>query len=407
MLLTALCHAVFVVSLLPTRVLGNDGDDDDDSVTFEFTDCALACIDAAGFDTGSEDEQKTLCVASRDGLLEVVEACMLSTCSDGLAYVDQDLLTPMQTGCKELEKPVSDQEIEEAEAAAVVILATASILVQAPSTSAQSILEAETSTQIAPTPVAQSTLSTEMTTVVAISTVSSLTQSPDLTTTAVLPSEPAPTSVEQSTPSAKLTTEVAISTQLTPTTMSSTVQSSSTSSIVSQTATSLAQAAVQPSVGQDANGQFQATGTPATTWAVTSTVSAEGRTTKSTTSSTEVPKKHGASTTTSSSSLSGDHMSASSSMTASSTGDDSLEMETATPTAYTGTIFTFVTSIAANTGSIYSSPTSSSGSSSSTSTSENGIGGGSPFSTSAAASKQHTCGLAALFAAMGAISLMV
>ncbi|KAL1865487.1 hypothetical protein Daus18300_007132 [Diaporthe australafricana] len=126
MLPTTLRNALLsVAALLPTHVLADD-DDSSDVVTFQFSACAGTCLAKTGYSMDGEDNQKDMCKASRDGLLEAIMACMVSQCIEDLSAVDANLLQPMQAGCKELEKPVSDDEIgDAASAAANIIQATA------------------------------------------------------------------------------------------------------------------------------------------------------------------------------------------------------------------------------------------------------------------------------------------
>lgn len=390
----ALRTALFLTAaLLPTRVLGDDRGDD--NVSFQFTVCALACIEATGYNTYSEDEQKDLCVAARQGLLEIVEQCMLLTCSDGLPDVDQDLLTPMQTGCEIIEKPVSDQDIEEAEAAASSFVMSASPSppeAQGPATPGPTTTTAqETSTLIPYTSgSAQSTVQVDTGTQVPTATsVAPSSPSAESTTATVLPAELAPTSVEQSTSSAGITTEVTVPTDLIPATTSTAIQSSATSLTVGQTATISLQSTPQTSVSEPTSGRTEATSTSATNSAI-----------KGLLSSTIILHEVATNSATSASFSRNGETSTVPSTTASSTDDDSLVMETGTPTTYTGTLFGFATS---TTTSSVSSPSSSSDSS----TTQDGIGGGSPFSTSNAAFKEHAYGLATLFAVIAMLLLVM
>lgn len=109
--------------LLPAHVLA----DDDDVVTFQFSACVSTCLGKTGYSMDGEDNQKEMCKASREGLLEAIIACTVSNCLEDLAAVESTLLQPMQTGCKELEKPVSDDEIEDAASAAADIQFTLAI----------------------------------------------------------------------------------------------------------------------------------------------------------------------------------------------------------------------------------------------------------------------------------------
>lgn len=124
MLPTTLRNALLTAAaFLPAQVLADD-DDSSDIVTFQFSGCVSTCLGKTGYSMDGEDNQKEMCKASRDGLLEAIIACTVSDCLEELAAVDANLLQPMQTGCKELEKPVSDDEIEDAARAVVNIQAT-------------------------------------------------------------------------------------------------------------------------------------------------------------------------------------------------------------------------------------------------------------------------------------------
>lgn len=124
MLPTTLRNALLSIAVfLPAHVLADD-DDSSDIVTFQFSACVSTCLGATGYSMDGEDNQKEMCKASRDGLLEAITACLVSDCLEELVAVDANLLQPMQTGCKELEKPVSDDEIEDAANAAANIQAT-------------------------------------------------------------------------------------------------------------------------------------------------------------------------------------------------------------------------------------------------------------------------------------------
>ncbi|KAG8164927.1 hypothetical protein KVR01_005202 [Diaporthe batatas] len=132
--------------VLPTHVLA-DGDVSSSAVTFQFSACVSTCLGSSGYSIDGEDNQKEMCKASRDGLLEAIIACAVSNCVGELVSVEATLLQPMQAGCKELEKPVSDDEIEAAVGAALDIQATLAISTSA-SASATST-SSTSSTQLA------------------------------------------------------------------------------------------------------------------------------------------------------------------------------------------------------------------------------------------------------------------
>ncbi|KAK7714063.1 hypothetical protein SLS64_004160 [Diaporthe eres] len=127
-----------IAVFLPAHVLADD-DDGSDIVTFQFSACVSTCLGATGYSMDGEDNQKEMCKASRDGLLEAIIACTVSDCVEELVALDSNLLQPMQTGCKELEKPVSDDEIEDAANAAVNIQATLAASTSTSTTSSSSI----------------------------------------------------------------------------------------------------------------------------------------------------------------------------------------------------------------------------------------------------------------------------
>lgn len=138
MLPTTLRNALLTAAVfLPAHVLADD-DDSSDIVTFQFSGCVSTCLGKTGYSMDGEDNQKEMCKASRDGLLEAIIACTVSDCLEELAAVDANLLQPMQTGCKELEKPVSDDEIEDAASAAVNIQATLAATTSTSTTSSDS-----------------------------------------------------------------------------------------------------------------------------------------------------------------------------------------------------------------------------------------------------------------------------
>lgn len=139
MLPTTLRNALLSIAVfLPAHVLADD-DDGSDIVMFQFSACVSTCLGATGYSMDGEDNQKEMCKASRDGLLEAIIACTVSDCVEELVALDSNLLQPMQTGCKELEKPVSDDEIEDAANAAVNIQATLAASTSTSTTSSSSI----------------------------------------------------------------------------------------------------------------------------------------------------------------------------------------------------------------------------------------------------------------------------
>ncbi|KAG6362937.1 hypothetical protein INS49_008032 [Diaporthe citri] len=139
MLPTTLRNALLSIGVfLPGHVLADD-DDGSDIVTFQFSTCVSTCLGSTGYSMDGEDNQKEMCKASRDGLLEAITACTASNCVEELVALDSNLLQPMQTGCKELEKPVSDDEIEDAANAAVYIQATLAASTSTSTTSSSSI----------------------------------------------------------------------------------------------------------------------------------------------------------------------------------------------------------------------------------------------------------------------------
>ncbi|ROW18346.1 hypothetical protein VPNG_00301 [Cytospora leucostoma] len=154
-----------VAILLPAHVLA---DDEDDSVTFGFSDCVSTCVATTGYSTNGEANQKVMCTATRDGLLEAVMACMVSNCSGGLSNVASDLLEPMETGCKELEMPIDVEDTQEAasvaasiEAAAVVtssIITTASTSIEVLQTISTTMTETPIPISTTPTPEVQTSL---------------------------------------------------------------------------------------------------------------------------------------------------------------------------------------------------------------------------------------------------------
>lgn len=140
MLPTTLRNALLSIAIfLPAHVLADD-DDSSDIVTFQFSACVSTCLGTTGYSMDGEDNQKEMCKASRDGLLEAIIACTVSSCVEELVALDTNLLQPMQTGCKELEKPVSDDEIADAANAAVNIQATLGASTSTSTTSSTSIV---------------------------------------------------------------------------------------------------------------------------------------------------------------------------------------------------------------------------------------------------------------------------
>lgn len=144
MLPTTLRNALLSIAVfLPAHVLADD-DDSSDVVTFQFSACVSTCLGNTGYSMDGEDNQKEMCKASRDGLLEAIIACTVSNCLEDLAAIESTLLQPMQTGCKELEKPVSDDEIEDAANAAVNIQITLAASTSTSTTSSSSTEPAAT-----------------------------------------------------------------------------------------------------------------------------------------------------------------------------------------------------------------------------------------------------------------------
>lgn len=140
MLPTTLRNALLSIAVfLPAHVLADD-DDSSDIFTFQFSACVSTCLGTTGYSMDGEDNQKEMCKASRDGLLEAIIACTVSNCVEELIALDTNLLQPMQTGCKELEKPVSDDEIADAANAAVNIQATLAASTSPSTTSSSSIV---------------------------------------------------------------------------------------------------------------------------------------------------------------------------------------------------------------------------------------------------------------------------
>ena len=149
MLPTTLRNALLsIAALLPAHVLADD-DDSSDVVTFQFSACVSTCLGTTGYSMDGEDNQKEMCKASRDGLLEAIIACTVSDCPEDLGATQSNLLQPMQTGCKELEKPVSDDEIEDAASAAANIQATLAASTS-PSTTSTSTTEPAVTTSATP-----------------------------------------------------------------------------------------------------------------------------------------------------------------------------------------------------------------------------------------------------------------
>ncbi|KKY32064.1 hypothetical protein UCDDA912_g07967 [Diaporthe ampelina] len=148
MLPTTLRNALLsIAALLPAHVLADD-DDSSDVVTFQFSACVSTCLGTTGYSMDGEDNQKEMCKASRDGLLEAIIACTVSDCPEDLGATQSNLLQPMQTGCKELEKPVSDDEIEDAASAAANIQATlaATTTIAKPTSAGNAITQAQQTT---------------------------------------------------------------------------------------------------------------------------------------------------------------------------------------------------------------------------------------------------------------------
>lgn len=138
MLPTTLRDALLSIAVfLPAHVLADD-DDSSDVVTFQFSACVSTCLGNTGYSMDGEDNQKEMCKASRDGLLEAIIACTVSNCLEDFAAIESTLLQPMQTGCKKLEKPVSDDEIEDAANAAVNIQITLAASTSTSTTSSSS-----------------------------------------------------------------------------------------------------------------------------------------------------------------------------------------------------------------------------------------------------------------------------
>ncbi|KAK7737429.1 hypothetical protein SLS53_006502 [Cytospora paraplurivora] len=159
LLSSTLRNALLSVAVLPPAYVL--ADDEDNSVTFGFSDCVSTCVATTGYSTDGEASQKVMCTATRDGLLEAVMACMVSNCSGGLSDVASDLLEPMETGCEELEMPIDVEDTQEA-ASVVASIEAITVVTSSTITTASTFIEVlhTISTTTAETPISISTTST-------------------------------------------------------------------------------------------------------------------------------------------------------------------------------------------------------------------------------------------------------
>lgn len=397
---------LFPAAFLPAPVLGDDVDGVE-TVTFAFADCALTCVQLVGYSTNSKGDQELMCEDSSEGLLQAVELCMTVACSDSLSNVDADLITPMQAGCQELDRPVSDVEIAEAQAAALRLTIVSVGPTSTPSSSIDTPAAANPTqrpTTLTATPTGAPTVQTQGQTTSEVrpsaaqeASAPPVAQSSTSSALSVLETETSAQVIQAVTESAT-TSSTQSAPELGPTVAPSAFSSSTTTTMQrapsSISTTSQEVSAPQPTPQSSATRpvtQSEATSTSAQDHEATP--AAAGAQHVATSQASTSDRQPAAASTTSRSPDSGLESDAGSGRhsTATSTGDEGLVVATGEPTGtYSSALFGVATSTSTSS---VSSPTSSEES--------DGIGGGSPFSTSAASATARGFGtLAACWVAV-------
>lgn len=82
-----------------------------------FSSCVTTCIGLEGCGT---DDVKCMCKGAKAHLLEHVPVCMYNNCPDQIRTFDASLVTPLVSECQAIKKPIPQDKIDDADAAAEV-----------------------------------------------------------------------------------------------------------------------------------------------------------------------------------------------------------------------------------------------------------------------------------------------
>lgn len=80
--------------------------------SFSFSNCVDSCIYGAGCST---TDGKCMCKAAKSHFLDNVAVCMYYHCPNEVRSFESSFIAPMVAGCKEINKPIPQDNIDEAE----------------------------------------------------------------------------------------------------------------------------------------------------------------------------------------------------------------------------------------------------------------------------------------------------